>query len=172
MDLNGKDLLDDLVAESGDLGVEGFNGLLLLILQIGQRLLQLRINSLPALRKLLLHLRLSFLLHLSKGGGNLCPGCPHDGGGLLVQLLDLPGGVLDAVELLLDGGVSVVHELAERREVDLVEGDHEEQELGHHDGESEVEVEQGGLLDFLGEGRGREGERCGGEEGEGFESGG
>lgn len=159
---NREDLLNNLIAEGSDLGIEGFDSIFLLLLQRGESLLQLRLNLLPPLGDLLLHLDLRLLLHLIERGGDLSPGGAHDGIGLFLELLDLLGGVLDAVELLPDGGVALVHEFSERGVVDLVEGEHEEKEFQSDDGEGEVEVEKGGLFDFDGEGRGGVGEGNGG----------
>lgn len=162
----GENLLHDLIAESSDLRIEGLDGILLLFLQVLKRLSKLPLHLLPALNELHLELRCRLLLHLVKCGGDLGACCLHDGGGLLLELLDLLGGILDFAELGADGGVAAVHELAERSEVDLIEGDHEEKELDGDGGEGEVEVEESGLLDLGGEGWERGGDEGGSAENE------
>lgn len=141
-------LLDDLVAERRDLRVQRLDGLLLLRLEVAERLDELGLHGAAALVQLGLQLRGGLLLHLVERGGDLRAGRLEHGLGLLLQLPQLLGRVLDAAQLGADLGVPVVHELAQRREVELVQRHHEQQELDRDEGEREVEVEERRLLDI------------------------
>lgn len=142
-------LLDDLVAEGGDLGVERLDGLLLLRLEVGERLHELGLDAAAPLVQLRLQLLGGLLLHLVERRGDLGACRLQHGGGLLLQLPHLLGRVLDAAELGTDLGVALVHELAQRREVELVQRHHQQQELGRDQRERQVEVEQRRLLHLL-----------------------
>eukprot|EP00268_Persea_americana_P016537 TRINITY_DN1783_c0_g1_i6.p2 TRINITY_DN1783_c0_g1~~TRINITY_DN1783_c0_g1_i6.p2 ORF type:complete len:109 (-),score=25.52 TRINITY_DN1783_c0_g1_i6:318-644(-) len=63
-------------------------------------------------------------------------------------------------QLLLDGGVPLVHKLAQRREVNLVQRHHQQQELRRDRRQRQVEVEQGRLLHLLGHSHARRRRRC------------
>ncbi|KRX12136.1 hypothetical protein T07_7899, partial [Trichinella nelsoni] len=88
---------------------------------------------------------------------------------LLLQLLHLRRRVLHAPQLLPDRRVALVHELPQRRVVELVQRHHQQQELHGLDREGQVEVEQRRLLDLRRERRRRHGEGGGGDDGEGLE---
>ncbi|CAL9777416.1 unnamed protein product, partial [Musa acuminata subsp. burmannicoides] len=153
----GQDLLDDFVAECRNLGVQRLDGLLLLPLQVLKRLRQLRLHTLPPLRQLLLQLRRRLLLHLVQRRRDLRPRRLHHRRRLIIQLLHLPRRVLHVGQLRADGGVPLVHELAQGREVDLVQRHHQQQELDGDRGQSQVEVEERRLLYLLSQGRQRRG---------------
>ncbi|CBI21055.3 unnamed protein product, partial [Vitis vinifera] len=63
----GKDLVHNLLTQSSDLRIKSLDGVLLLLLQNGQSLLQLRFHLLPPLRQLHLYFRRRLLLHLVEG---------------------------------------------------------------------------------------------------------
>lgn len=131
----------DLLGELGHLGVESLEGSILLGLEGSESAAELSVNLGLGGGKLLGGLSRDDSLgisHLLLGGGT---GLTDDLLGLSLQLGDLTRVVLHHGELLAEGLVTVVEQLADGGEPALLQEDHEEEELGSHHGGGQVEIE-------------------------------